>query len=92
MHIETIALRIVDSHRSLCSKGTIGQLIVKAVISRQHITIDTVVHHHIIESLTISQFTIIEQTVTGHSLSLIGQYGTVQQLGLPGQSIINAPF
>ena len=63
MHEERVALREVDSHRTVRCHGITRILIILAVVSSQLVLIDGVYIYHITEGLTEFLLTVIVDTV-----------------------------
>ena len=82
MHIERVALRIVNGHGRIGTDSIARRFPVFTIVARQLILIHRVDIDNITESLTKSLFTIIVDTVAHHRLAPIAQHRTVHQPGL----------
>ena len=88
----TMHKQTVNGNCTLSGKCTSRDLIVETIVTREHIPVNGIIHLHIVKCFTISQNTIIENTVTRQFLAFVGQHGTIQQFSLLCSGIINTSF
>ena len=92
VHEQTVALRIVYSYGTLGGYGASGQFVVEAVVACQHVPVDRIIHLHIVKSLAVSQYAVVEKAVAGQFLAVVGQHGTVEQFRLLSSGVVLATF
>ena len=92
MDEQTIALREINRHSLIRSKCITLQLIIMAIITRQHVLANGIHKLHIVISLPYSFVSVVEQAIASQVLSSISQHRTVQQLRLSLLRIVIAQF
>ena len=71
MKAQAIPLGVVGKHGLISHKSIFCRVIVIAVISRQHVLIDGIGIFNVIKGFAIHLFTVIEQAIAYHNLTLV---------------------
>ena len=78
VHEEAVTLGIINGDRPVGGHGMTGQFIIEAVVASQHIAVDGIIHHHMIEGLTEAQLTVVEQAIARQPFPLVGEHRAVE--------------
>ena len=92
MHVEGVALGVVDGHGTVGAEGEARMLIVLTVVARQFVLIHGVDVDHIAEGLAEALLTVVEDTIAHHRLPPVGEDGTVHQPCLIALRVVVAQF